>query len=208
MVEPGFELLEDAVPSAARRPSSSGFKSRPARRFGRPSQTPLASLDPERRRRLSAFANAPRSLSPGESTELSRRDTASVEAGATLEMDGRPLDREGAFCLPTVLTDVPEGCPADAKETFGSVAAVYEVEDKAAVVEKANDTPFGLSASVWTEDRECLARRIDARCVYVDQLVTSGPRVPFGGFKKSGYGRELSGPGIQEFVNRKTVQVE
>ena len=143
--------------------------------------------------------------------DLHEQVEASVEAGATLEMGGRPLDREGAFYPPTVLTDVPEGCPADAEETFEPVAAVYEVENEAAAVEKANDTRFGLGASVWTEDRERgerLARRIDAGCVYVNQLVKSDPRVPFGGVKESGYGRELSGPGIREFVNRKTVWVE
>ena len=92
-----------------------------------------------------------------------------------------------------------------------STAAVYEVEDEAAAVEKANDTQFGLGASVWTADRERgerLARRIEAGCVYVNQLVKSDPRVPFGGVKQSGYGRELAGPGIREFVNRKTVWVE
>jgi succinate-semialdehyde dehydrogenase/glutarate-semialdehyde dehydrogenase len=88
---------------------------------------------------------------------------------------------------------------------------VFEVDDEEQAVEKANDTQFGLGASVWTEDRERgerLARRIEAGCVYVNQLVKSDPRVPFGGVKESGYGRELSGVGIREFVNRKTVWVE
>ncbi|MFB6084116.1 MAG: NAD-dependent succinate-semialdehyde dehydrogenase [Halorientalis sp.] len=143
--------------------------------------------------------------------ELHEQVEASVEAGATLVTGGEPLDREGAFYPPTVLTDVPEGCPADSEETFGPVAAVYEVDDEEAAIAKANDTEFGLGASIWTEDRERgerLARRIDAGCVYVNQLVKSDPRVPFGGVKESGYGRELSGPGIREFVNRKTVWVE
>ena len=143
--------------------------------------------------------------------DLHEQVEASVDAGATLATGGRPLDRQGAFYPPTVLTDVPEGCSADAEETFGPVAAVYEVEDEAAAVEKANDTQFGLGASVWTADRERgerLARRIEAGCVYVNQLVKSDPRVPFGGVKQSGYGRELAGPGIREFVNRKTVWVE
>jgi succinate-semialdehyde dehydrogenase/glutarate-semialdehyde dehydrogenase len=143
--------------------------------------------------------------------DLHEQVEASVDAGATLATGGRPLDRQGAFYPPTVLTDVPEGCPVDTEETFGPVAAVYEVEDEAAAVEKANDTQFGLGASVWTADRERgerLARRIEAGCVYVNQLVKSDPRVPFGGVKQSGYGRELAGPGIREFVNRKTVWVE
>ncbi|WP_226011184.1 NAD-dependent succinate-semialdehyde dehydrogenase [Halomicrobium salinisoli] len=135
----------------------------------------------------------------------------SVDAGATVVTGGEPMDREGAFYPPTVLTDVPEGCPADDEELFGPVAAVWEVADDEAAVEKANDTQFGLGASVWTADRERgerIARRIDAGCTYVNQLVKSDPRVPFGGVKESGYGRELSEAGIHEFVNRKTVWIE
>ena len=136
---------------------------------------------------------------------------ATVDAGATVLRGGEPMDREGAFYPPTVLTDVPEGSPADAEELFGPVAAVYEVEDEAAAVELANDTRFGLGASVWTENRDrgrAVARQIDAGCTYVNQLVKSDPRVPFGGVKESGYGRELAGAGIREFVNRKTLWVE
>lgn len=142
---------------------------------------------------------------------LHEQVTASVDAGATLVTGGEPLDGEGAFYPPTVLTDVPEGCPVDTEETFGPVATVYEVDDEEAAVAEANDTPFGLGASVWTEDRdrgERVASRIDAGCVYVNQLVKSDPRVPFGGVKESGYGRELAEAGIEEFVNRKTVWVE
>ena len=143
--------------------------------------------------------------------EFHEQVEASVEAGAEVLTGGEPLDREGAYYPPTVLTNVPEGCPADSEELFGPAAAVFEVDDEEQAVEKANDTQFGLGASVWTEDRERgerLARRIDAGCVYVNQLVKSDPRVPFGGVKESGYGRELSGVGIREFVNRKTVWVE
>jgi len=143
--------------------------------------------------------------------DLHEQVETSVDAGATVETGGGPLDREGAFYEPTVLTDVPEGCPADTEELFGPVAAVWAVEDEDAAVAKANDTQFGLGASVWTADRargERVARRIDAGCVYVNQLVKSDPRVPFGGVEESGYGRELSGAGIREFVNRKTVWVE
>ena len=137
--------------------------------------------------------------------------TASVEAGATVLTGGEPLDRDGAYYPPTVLADVPANCPADTEELFGPVASVYRVADEDEAVAVANDTPFGLGASVWTTDRargESLAREIDAGCVYVNQLVKSDPRVPFGGVGESGYGRELSAIGIQEFVNRKTVWVE
>jgi succinate-semialdehyde dehydrogenase/glutarate-semialdehyde dehydrogenase len=143
--------------------------------------------------------------------DLHEQVQASVDAGATLVTGGEPLDREGSFYPPTILTDVPDGCPVDAEETFGPVAAVYEVGDEAEAIELANDTQFGLGASIWTEDRdrgESVAREIDAGCVYVNQLVKSDPRVPFGGVKESGYGRELSDAGIKEFVNRKTVWVE
>ena len=143
--------------------------------------------------------------------DLHEQVEASVDAGATLVTGGEPLDRDGAFYPPTVLTDVPEGCPADSEETFGPVAALFEVEDEDEAVAKANDTEFGLGASVWSEDRHrgvWVGRRIDAGCVYVNQLVKSDPRVPFGGVGDSGYGRELSEPGIKEFVNRKTLWVE
>ena len=176
---------------------------------------------------LDAFVEEVESLSVGDPTDeetevgpqatadlmadLHEQVEASVDAGAEVHKGGEPLDREGAYYPPTVLTDVPEGCPADSEEVFGPVAAVYEVEDEGRAIAKANDTRFGLGASVWTEDRERgerVARGIDAGCVYVNQLVKSDPRVPFGGTKESGYGRELSEPGIHEFVNRKTVWVE
>jgi succinate-semialdehyde dehydrogenase/glutarate-semialdehyde dehydrogenase len=143
--------------------------------------------------------------------DLHEQVTASVEAGAEVLTGGDPLDREGAYYPPTVLVDVPEGCPADSEETFGPVAAVFEVDSEAAAIEKANDTDFGLGASIWTQDRDRgrrIGREIDAGCVYVNQLVKSDPRVPFGGVGISGYGRELSEAGITEFVNRKTLWVE
>ncbi len=136
--------------------------------------------------------------------------TASVEAGATVVTGGEPLDRDGAFYPPTILTDVPEGCPVDDEEVFGPVAAVYELPDEETIIEKANDTIYGLGASVWTTDLdrgERVAAEIDAGCLFVNELVKSDPRVPFGGVKESGYGRELSEPGIKEFVNRKTVWI-
>ncbi len=143
--------------------------------------------------------------------DLHEQVESSIEAGATLVTGGAPLDRKGAFYPPTILTDVPTGCPVDSEETFGPVAAVYEVADEVEAVTLANGTEFGLGASVWTEDRqrgEHVAKRIEAGCVYVNQLVKSDPRVPLGGVGESGYGRELSEIGIKEFVNRKTVWVE
>ena len=143
--------------------------------------------------------------------KLHEQVAASVDAGATVLTGGEPLDREGAYYPPTVLSDVPANCPADSEEVFGPVASVYRVEDEDEALAVANDTRFGLGASIWTEDRdrgERLARNIESGCVYINQLVKSDPRVPFGGIGDSGYGRELSAVGIQEFVNRKTVWVE
>ncbi|WP_302082611.1 NAD-dependent succinate-semialdehyde dehydrogenase [Salinibaculum rarum] len=143
--------------------------------------------------------------------ELHEQVQESADAGATVLTGGEPLDREGAFYPPTVLTDVPSGCPADTEETFGPVATVYEVADEAEAIAVANDTRFGLGASLWTEDRtrgQRLAREIEAGCVYINQMTKSDPRVPFGGIKDAGYGRELSEAGIKEFVNRKTVWTE
>ncbi|RQH02555.1 NAD-dependent succinate-semialdehyde dehydrogenase [Natrarchaeobius oligotrophus] len=144
-------------------------------------------------------------------TELHEQVRRSVDAGATVLTGGEPLDGTGAYYPPTVLANVPNGCPVDVEETFGPVATVYEVEDERDAIETANDTRFGLGASIWTEDRERgrrVAGELDAGCVYVNELVKSDPRVPFGGITDSGYGRELSRAGMLEFVNRKTVWVE
>ncbi|MFC7139321.1 NAD-dependent succinate-semialdehyde dehydrogenase [Halosimplex aquaticum] len=135
----------------------------------------------------------------------------SVDAGATVECGGEVLDREGYYYPPTVLTDVPRDAAVATEEVFGPVAAVFEVADEESAVELANDTNLGLGASVWTEDLdrgERLARELDAGCTFVNELVKSDPRLPFGGVKDSGYGRELGRDGIREFVNRKTVWVQ
>ena len=142
---------------------------------------------------------------------LHKQVEESVEAGASVVLGGEPIDRAGAFYPPTVLTDVPGGCPADREEMFGPVAAVYRVPDEDAAIAKANDTEFGLGASVWTTNRERgerIAKRLDAGCVYVNEPVKSDPRVPFGGVKASGYGRELADVGIKEFVNLKTIWLQ
>jgi succinate-semialdehyde dehydrogenase/glutarate-semialdehyde dehydrogenase len=142
--------------------------------------------------------------------DLQEQVQASVDAGAEVLTGGEPLDREGAYYPPTVLENIPAGCPADSEEVFGPVAALFEAEDEDEIVRKANDTEFGLGASIWTEDRnlgERFARQIKAGCTYVNRQVRSDPRIPFGGIKDSGYGRELSEAGIKEFVNRKTVWI-
>jgi succinate-semialdehyde dehydrogenase / glutarate-semialdehyde dehydrogenase len=135
----------------------------------------------------------------------------SVVQGARVATGGTMLDRAGWFYAPTVLTSVGPETTAGAEETFGPAAAVLRVEDEEAAVAIANASDFGLGASVWTGDRERgerLAARIEAGGVFVNQLVKSDPRVPFGGVKDSGYGRELGAYGIREFVNAKTVWVE
>jgi succinate-semialdehyde dehydrogenase/glutarate-semialdehyde dehydrogenase len=135
----------------------------------------------------------------------------SIDAGADCILGGEPVDREGPFYPPTLLTDVPRGSAAATEETFGPVAAVFSVASDEEALELANDTSFGLGASVWTSDLERgeeFARSFDAGCCFVNEMVKSDPRLPFGGVKDSGYGRELSRHGIREFVNRKTVWVQ
>jgi succinate-semialdehyde dehydrogenase/glutarate-semialdehyde dehydrogenase len=143
--------------------------------------------------------------------ELHDQVERSVRDGATVECGGEPLDREGYFYPPTVLTDVPPDAAAACEETFGPVAAVFRVDSERDAIDLANDSTLGLGASVWTEDLkrgERIAREIEAGCTFVNELTKSDPRVPFGGIKDSGYGRELATHGIKEFVNEKTVWVQ
>ncbi|MFC4439942.1 MULTISPECIES: NAD-dependent succinate-semialdehyde dehydrogenase [Natrialbaceae] len=136
---------------------------------------------------------------------------ASVEAGATLECGGEPLDRDGWYYPPTVLAEPPMDSPAAEEEVFGPAAAVFRAADEEEAIEIANDIHYGLGGSIWTEDLdrgERIAREIEAGCVFVNELVKSDPRLPFGGVKASGYGRELAKEGIHEFVNRKTIWVQ
>ncbi len=135
----------------------------------------------------------------------------SMAAGATLLLGGQPVAGKGFFYAPTVLTEVAPGNPAFDEETFGPVAAVSVVEDAEQAIAWANQSSFGLGASIWTGDAlrgEKLAARVDSGCVFVNEIVKSDPRVPFGGIKNSGYGRELSGFGIREFTNVKTIWVK
>lgn len=143
--------------------------------------------------------------------ELHDQVIDSIEAGANCRLGGEPLDRDGYYYPPTVLTDVPPDAPAANEELFGPVATVSIVENEQDAIRVANDTQFGLGASLWTEDTDQaqeLAGEIAAGNVFVNQLVKSDPRIPFGGIKDSGYGSELSRHGIREFTNEKTVWIE
>ncbi len=134
----------------------------------------------------------------------------SVAAGAKIIAGGKRIGERGNFYAPTVLTNVPRSAPAACEETFGPVAAIFRVKDAEEAIAVANATPFGLGASVWTHDRVEAARFIDgieSGQVFVNAMVASDPRVPFGGVKHSGFGRELGVHGIREFVNIKTVWI-
>ncbi|HEX9987543.1 MAG TPA: NAD-dependent succinate-semialdehyde dehydrogenase [Chloroflexia bacterium] len=134
----------------------------------------------------------------------------SVQQGAKVLAGGERMEGRGYFYAPTVLTNVSAQMPVLAEETFGPVAAVIRVKDAEEAVEVANNTPFGLGANLWTRDIEAarnLARRIEAGSVFINGMVASDPRLPFGGVKQSGYGRELSEFGIREFVNVQTVWI-
>jgi succinate-semialdehyde dehydrogenase/glutarate-semialdehyde dehydrogenase len=143
--------------------------------------------------------------------ELHEQVKRSVSAGARALAGGEPVKGKGYFYPPTVLVDVGRGMPAYEEELFGPVASVIRVKDTEEAVEVANDSRFGLGSSLWTADislAESLAARIEAGCVFVNSLVKSDPRLPFGGIKKSGYGRELSRHGIQAFANAKSVWIQ
>ena len=141
---------------------------------------------------------------------LHRPVRESVQRGAQVVLGGQLPGGPGAFYPPTVLTAVQPGMPAFDEETFGPVAAVVHAKDEADAIRIANSSQYGLGASVWTAERargERVARLIEAGSVFVNGLVKSDPRLPFGGVKRSGYGRELSEYGLREFVNVKTVWI-
>ncbi|MDQ4075131.1 MAG: aldehyde dehydrogenase family protein, partial [Chloroflexota bacterium] len=144
--------------------------------------------------------------------ELHDQVRRSVEKGARLLLGGKIPDRPGAFYPATVLTDVRKGMAAYEEETFGPVAAIIPVKDEAEAIEVANDTNFGLGAAVFTRDVErgerIAAEQLEAGNCFVNAFVRSDPRLPFGGIKDSGYGRELSDFGIREFVNIKSEWVK
>ena len=135
---------------------------------------------------------------------------ASVAAGARLLTGGARLDRPGNFYAPTVLVDVPETAPAYREELFGPVAVLFRASGIEEAIRIANATDFGLGASAWTNDETEQRRFVDeieAGMVFINGMVASDPRIPFGGVKRSGYGRELGAYGIREFVNAKTVKI-
>jgi len=142
--------------------------------------------------------------------DLERQVRQSVEMGARVATGGERLSRPGYFYAPTVLTDVPENSPAYREELFGPVAVVLRAKDLDDAIRIANDSEFGLGAAVWTNDeseQRRLVEEIEAGMVFVNAMVASDPRLPFGGVKRSGYGRELSSYGMREFLNIKTVRV-
>jgi len=142
--------------------------------------------------------------------DLERQVRDSVARGARILVGGRRVEGAGFYFQPTVLADIPADSPAYRDELFGPVASLFRARDAADAVRIANDTRFGLAASVWTRDAgdaELFTREIQAGSVFVNAMVASDPRFPFGGVKWSGYGRELSTYGLREFVNVKTVRV-
>jgi succinate-semialdehyde dehydrogenase/glutarate-semialdehyde dehydrogenase len=134
----------------------------------------------------------------------------SVQAGAKLLTGGHPLKRQGNFYAPTVLTNVPKNSPAYGEEFFGPVASIFRVKDQDEAIRIANDVRFGLGASAWTNDdaeRERFINELESGMVFINKMVASDPRIPFGGVKASGHGREMGMVGIREFLNAKTVWI-
>ena len=142
---------------------------------------------------------------------LLKQVNGAIDHGARLVIGGKRVDgQQGLFMQPTILTEISETNPAYKEEFFGPVALFFRVADEDAAVALANDSPFGLGGSVFTQDIERgkrVARKIDTGMVYINSDLVSSPELPFGGVKNSGYGRELSGAGIQEFVNKKLIRV-
>jgi succinate-semialdehyde dehydrogenase/glutarate-semialdehyde dehydrogenase len=134
-----------------------------------------------------------------------------VAAGARLLTGGHPIDRPGYFYAPTVLTNIPKGSPAYQEEFFGPVASIFRVRNVDEAIAIANDSRFGLGASAWTTDPveiEKFINELEAGMVFLNKMVASDPRLPFGGVKYSGHGRELAEFGIREFMNIKTVYIQ
>jgi succinate-semialdehyde dehydrogenase / glutarate-semialdehyde dehydrogenase len=143
--------------------------------------------------------------------DVDRAVKQSAEAGARVLTGGKRLDRPGNFYAPTVIADIPKAAPAYAEEIFGPVASVFRARDAKDAIRIANESRFGLGSSVWTNDeaeRRLFIDEIEAGMVFINRMVASDPRIPFGGVKASGHGRELGVYGIREFTNIKTVWIE
>ncbi len=221
-----YVILEDADPEVAvtacvaSRLNNSGQSCISAKRF--------IIVEPLRQRFEELLVQQMRALKVGDPMEddtalgpLARHDLRdqvhrqvimSVEKGAKCLLGGKVPAHRGAFYPPTILTDVKRGMPAYEEELFGPVASIISVKDEKEAIRVANDSVFGLGAAIFTKDvakgERVAADELDAGCCFVNTFVKSDPRLPFGGVKESGYGRELSHYGIKEFVNVKTVFVK
>jgi succinate-semialdehyde dehydrogenase/glutarate-semialdehyde dehydrogenase len=141
---------------------------------------------------------------------LERQVNRSVQMGARVLAGGQPIKGRGFFYQPTVLTDIPRDSPAHREELFGPVASVFRVPSMEDALRLANDSDFGLGASLWSnnsQDHEQFIDQIESGAAFINGMVASDPRLPFGGVKQSGYGRELGSHSIHEFVNIKTVAI-
>ena len=141
-------------------------------------------------------------------SELYEQVEKSKKAGAKIIQGGEKPSKDSAEFKPTIITDIPKDSPAYSEELFGPVATIFSVKDEEEAIQLANDSEFGLGSSLWTSDLkkgEKLAAKIESGAVFLNAMVASNPHLPFGGIKKSGFGRELGKYGILEFVNTKTV---
>jgi succinate-semialdehyde dehydrogenase/glutarate-semialdehyde dehydrogenase len=142
--------------------------------------------------------------------DIERQVNDSIAAGARLVTGGKRIGRPGCYFQPTILADVRRGMPVYSQETFGPVISIIPVSSEKEAIAVANDSEFGLGGCVWTRDLsrgERVARKVETGAMFVNGMTKSDPRLPFGGIKKSGYGRELSSYGIKEFVNIKTIWI-
>jgi succinate-semialdehyde dehydrogenase/glutarate-semialdehyde dehydrogenase len=143
--------------------------------------------------------------------ELDEDVQKTVKAGARLLTGGKRLNQPGSYYAPTVLSNIPQGSPAACGELFGPVASLFRAKNADDAIRIANSSPFGLGASAWTKDqaeREKFINELDSGMVFINRMVVSDPRLPFGGVKRSGHGRELAIFGIREFINIKSVSID